>query len=80
MDTVTYPHPTVREELEGWVLESVDASAFPTLAKKLGVQAVPVAVALSPDGRVLARKPNFVEPDAFLAWLREIRRDQVPSR
>ncbi len=73
MDTVTYPHPDVRAELEHWIEGKVDISRMPEAARALEVAAVPVAVALAPDGSVLSRRLDFVEPPEFLEWLRSVR-------
>lgn len=72
MDTVTYPDEQVEQELESWTFERLDATEHRRAASELGVRAVPVAVALE-GGRVLGRLENFVEPDVFAEWLREMR-------
>ena len=79
MDTVTYPHPKVRNELENWVEDKVDISEQPEVARLFDVSAIPVAVALAPDGSVLNRRLNFVEPDEFQSWLREVRSTFPPD-
>ena len=63
MDTVTYPDPRVRRELEHWIERKVDVTQARTVAGQFGVTAVPVAIAAAADGRVLGRIPNFVEPE-----------------
>ena len=73
MDAVTYPHPAVTRELESWVFAKVDVSRYSAVAKAFGVPAVPEAVLVSPDGRILGRAPDFVAPEAFSAWLQSIR-------
>ena len=73
MDTVTYPDSRVKGELNRWVTARVDVSRTPEVARLFGVAGVPTAVALTPDGRILGSKPNFVVPEAFVAWLRSVR-------
>ena len=69
MDAVTYPHPDVKEELSGWLQRRVDVSDETELATAFEVAAIPTAILLSPDGRVLDRVVGFVPPDEFLAQL-----------
>ena len=73
MDTVTYPHFLVSSEMERWVEDRIDVSEHSEVARAFSVSAVPVAVAVTPDGRIVDRMPNFVEPDAFAAWLTSVR-------
>ena len=73
MDAVTYPHPAVTNELEHWVERKVDVSQIPDVARAFDVPAVPVAVAVAPDGTILDRRVGFVEPEEFAEWLRSVR-------
>ncbi|MFT5051562.1 MAG: thioredoxin-related protein [Chlamydiales bacterium] len=73
MDTVTYPDTDVRSELEHWVFRRVDVSQHRELAGLFSITAVPIAVALTGDGRTLERLPNFIEPGAFERTLRGLR-------
>ena len=73
MDTVTYPATKVRDELARWVFSKVDITEQKEMAAAFQVKAVPIAIAVSGDGRMLKRIPNFVEPDPFEAALREAR-------
>lgn len=75
MDAVTYPDPAVRTELEGWLVQRVDVSEAADLARSFGVPAVPTAVAVDGDGRILGRSQGFVEPDVFARWLGKTRGD-----
>ena len=63
MDAVTYPHPEVQEELAAWLKRRVDVAAERELATAFGVEAIPMAFLLEPDGRVLDRIVGFVFPD-----------------
>jgi thioredoxin-related protein len=74
MDAVTYPHADVRAELEHWLERKVDITVDRDVAELFAVNAVPMAVAVSPDGRVLERIPNFVEPEVFRDALARLRR------
>ena len=69
MDAVTYPHPDVREELAGWLERRADVAVEPELAAVFGVAAIPTAVLLDGEGRVLDRVVGFVEPADFLSRL-----------
>jgi len=74
MDTVTYPHPAVQDELrDHWVVRKLDVTAFKQAAERFEVTAVPIAVLVTPDGEVLARLANFIEPDEFLRVIRDAR-------
>jgi thioredoxin-like negative regulator of GroEL len=73
MDAVTYPDPVVREELAAWVLERVDVARSPEVARLFGVVAVPIAIAVEPDGAVRERILGFVEPAELAARLRALR-------
>lgn len=73
MDTVTYPHGTVREELSHWVVRKIDITERRDAAAFFQVAAVPVAVALTPAGEELGRLANFVEPESFRGQLGKLR-------
>jgi starvation-inducible outer membrane lipoprotein len=51
----------------------VDVTRQSSLAELLDVPAVPTAVALEGDGRILGRVSGFMEPAEFAHWLRELR-------
>lgn len=73
MDAVTYPHPEVKKELRNWLEARVDVSRQAGVARLFGVAAVPVAIAVTAEGRILDRRVDFVEPKFFASWLREVR-------
>jgi thioredoxin-related protein len=74
MDTVTYPHLDVQEELgEHWVVRKLDVTAYTQVAERFEVTAVPIAVLVTPEGKVLARLANFIEPAEFLQAVRDAR-------
>lgn len=73
MDAVTYPDPRVRAELSHWLERRVDISKERDLAAAFQVAAVPVAILLDPDGRVLDRVTGFVPPTDFRERLRGAR-------
>ena len=75
MDAVTYPDPVVRSELGRWIEQRVDVSRSAEVARVFGVPAVPTAVAVAADGRILARLGGFVEPEAFARWLKTTERE-----
>ncbi len=69
MDAVTYPHPDVRAELSGWLKRRADVTEEPRLAAAFEVVAIPTAVLLAGDGRILDRVVGFVEPGHLLERL-----------
>ena len=74
MDAVTYPHPDVRRELSGWLQRRADVTEEPDLAAAFEIAAIPTAVLLDDEGRILDRVIGFVQPEDFLARLAEARR------
>jgi len=74
MDAVTHPDPAVRATLASWIERRIDVSTAAEVARALHVPAVPAALVLDGHGRVLGRRQGFVEPEAFVAWLQETRR------
>ncbi len=73
MDAETYPHESVRAELAKWVFDRVDVEGERGVAELLQVSAVPVAVALTPDGRVLRRFEGHFQARKFADLLAEVR-------
>lgn len=73
MDTETYPDAAVKAELANWVFVRVDLAAARADAKALGVAAVPTAVAVTPEGRVLGRIEGFVESGEMARRLGRLR-------
>ena len=69
MDAVTYPHPDVQAELSGWLKRRADVTEEPQLAATFEVVAIPTAVLLAGDGRILDRVVGFVEPGHLLERL-----------
>lgn len=73
MDTVTYPHKAVQQELEHWVERKVDVTEWREVAGLFGVTAVPTAVLVTAKGQTLGRISNFVEPEPFADALSRVR-------
>ena len=74
MDAVTYPHEVVKKELdEHWVTTHYDVSEAKPVATLFGVSAIPVAVGVTADGKVLGRVLGFVEPESFEKELETLR-------
>jgi len=74
MDAVTYPHQSVKSELgEHWLTSHIDVSKQKPLATFFGVSAIPVAVGVTSDGKVLGRVLGFVEPESFKKELETLR-------
>ena len=65
MDTVTYPDPSVRKELGNWLEARVDVSVQKGVAELFTVAAIPVALAVTADGRIAGRLLGFFEPESF---------------
>ncbi len=77
MDAVTYPHETVEQELSRhWLSAKFDVSQSTAVAPFFSVSAIPVAIAVTGDGRVLDRILGFVEPERFSETLERVRREQ----
>ncbi|HIG10068.1 MAG: hypothetical protein ABGY71_08890 [bacterium] len=70
---MTYPDPLVRAELEHWIEQQLDVTLVTAVAELFEIKAVPMALLVNAEGRILARIPNFVAPAAFAARLRDAR-------
>jgi starvation-inducible outer membrane lipoprotein len=74
MDAVTYPDPEVKKELVNWLEARVDVSLQKGVAELFSVAAIPVALAVTAEGRIVGRLTGFLEPESFkkeVATLRE---------
>ncbi len=74
MDAVTYPDPEVKKELLNWLEARVDVSLQKGVAELFFVAAIPVALAVTAEGRIVGRLTGFLEPESFkkeIATLRE---------
>ena len=74
MDAVTYPDPEVKKELLNWLAARVDVSLQKGVAELFSVAAIPVALAVTAEGRIVGRVTGFLEPGSFkkeIATLRE---------
>ena len=74
MDAVTYPDPVVKKELLNWLEARVDVSLQKGVAELFSVAAIPVALAVTAEGRIVGRVIGFLEPERFkkkIATLRE---------
>jgi len=76
MDAVTYPDPEVKAELSNWLERRVDISKERELAGAFQVAAVPTAVLLEHDGRILDRVIGFVQPADFRQRLSTAREER----
>ena len=73
MDAVTYPFHDVRVELSHWIHQRVDVVADSEIAAAFGVSAIPLAVLIDGEGRILDRIVGFVEPEEFLERISSVR-------
>jgi len=73
MDAVTYPDPSVVEELASWSVARVDVSTAPAAAEAAGVPAVPAIAIVTADGEILDRLQGFVEAEELACRLRALR-------
>ena len=74
MDAVTYPDPEVKKELLNWLAARVDVSLQKGVAELFSVAAIPVALAVTAEGRIVGRVTGFLVPESFkkeIATLRE---------
>ena len=65
MDTVTYPDPGVKEELLNWLEARVDVTLQKGAAELFSVSAIPVALAVTAEGRIVGRLTGFLDPESF---------------
>ena len=65
MDAVTYPNPEVKEELERWLEVHVDVSLQKEVVELFDVAAIPLALAVTGEGKILGRLLGFMEPEPF---------------
>ena len=65
MDAVTYPDPEVKKELLNWLEARVDVSLQKGVAGLFFVAAIPVALAVTAEGRIVGRLTGFLEPESF---------------
>ncbi len=65
MDAVTYPNPEVKKELESWLEVHVDVSLQTDVAELFDVSAIPLALAVTGEGKILGRLLGFMEPEPF---------------
>ncbi len=71
---MTYPDPEVKKELLNWLQARVDVSLQKGVAELFSVAAIPVALAVTAEGRIVGRLTGFLEPESFkkaVATLRE---------
>lgn len=74
MDAVTYPNERVKQEIAThWLAAKVDVSTNKVTATRFGVSAIPVAVAITGEGKVLGRILGFVDPEPFAGELVKLR-------
>jgi thioredoxin-like negative regulator of GroEL len=52
-----------------YVAVKVDADQSPDIVKKFGVTAYPTLVVISADGKEVARRSGYIEPEPFVQWL-----------
>jgi hypothetical protein len=77
MDTVTYPDPSVRDELtRHWVEVELDTATAAAVHEMFHVAAIPTAVAATGDGTIRGRVEGFVEPARLRAELAAFRTDR----
>ena len=73
MERTTLRDAAVAAEVEQFVAVRVDALAAADLSARLGVQETPTYYVLDHTGAPLARASGYLEPDRFIAFLREAR-------
>ena len=73
MDTVTYPAAEVKREMTHWTFGRVDTNKHPEVAQVFGVEAIPVALAVTSKGEILGRIVGFVAPKPFQEQLAHFR-------
>ena len=71
LDVVSLSDPKVKEALKGFEKLRIDTGEQPAVAETFEIKSVPVLVAIGPDGKELARKNGYQDPDAVIAFLEE---------
>ena len=70
-EEVTLADAAVREALAALEYLSLDAERDATAVEDLGTRSVPDIIVFDGEGRVLARHGGYLDPEAFLVFLRE---------
>ena len=74
MDAVTYPEQSVQNELNGyWLTVKIDVEQREGVADRLGVKAIPTAIAIDPDGNLLGELLGFIDAETFAPTLAKLR-------
>ena len=80
MEKVTFADPEVCADLEqGFVPVYIDVGKDEETAIQFDVVGIPATHVLAPDGRLLSQQVGFLEPAAFLLWIRDAR-ERMGSR
>jgi thioredoxin-like negative regulator of GroEL len=53
----------------GFIAVKIDGDQSPQLVEKFKVRGFPTLIMLSPDGKEIARRSGYVEPEVFLKWI-----------
>ena len=77
MDAVTYPDDLVQQELaQHWLTAKLDVAQQTEVADVCGITAIPTALAIDTDGRVLGSILGFMAPGDFRQQLTVLRAEQ----
>lgn len=81
MDANVFSQQAAAKVLTGWVPVHIDVDENGKLAREYGVSGVPSFVALSPQGKVLARTEGYLPMEEFAAFIAQAEaRQQAASR
>lgn len=69
MDNEVFSKPAAAKALEGWVPTHIDVDKQSRIADQYRVSAVPTFIALSPDGKELARADGALDLNDFARFL-----------
>jgi len=71
LDQDTFTDPRVREKLGGFVLLKLDGGRFPEVVEKYRLEGYPTTAVLDENGKLLAKRPGFMPPKDYIAFLDE---------
>ncbi len=72
MERKVFPRQEAADALADWVAVKVDVDKHRQIAYDFGVEAVPTLIALSPQGKEIARVPEGMDLQGFLGWIKTV--------
>lgn len=69
MDREVFSRPEVAQAMEKWIPLQIDVDRYRDIARQYGVEALPTLVALTPEGKVIARHEGYMSAEALITFL-----------